>query len=186
LILAIEKVFMHHCEDLITLFNACFSAEYNTRLVKGDKEPLYLPENKQQNYNALCFAHGFFSSALHECAHWLIAGKERRMLIDFGYWYAPDGRTAEQQALFQQVEVKPQALEWILSKASGYRFYVSVDNLKGAQLDNDAFKKAIYEQVHHYCTFGLSRRAIRFREALSAFYKQPKALKTEDFLLSEL
>lgn len=55
-----------------------------------------------------------FNSALHEISHWTIAGKERRLLADLGYWYAPDGRTREQQALFEQVEVKPQAIEWLL------------------------------------------------------------------------
>ena len=34
-----------------------------------------------------------FNSALHEISHWTIAGKERRLLADLGYWYAPDGRT---------------------------------------------------------------------------------------------
>lgn len=45
-------------------------------------------------------------------------GEKRRQLVDFGYWYAPDGRSAEQQELFQAVEVKPQAMEWILSPAA--------------------------------------------------------------------
>ncbi|MFT4060364.1 MAG: elongation factor P hydroxylase [Legionella sp.] len=177
---------MHHYEDLITIFHACFGAEYNTRLVKGDNEPLYLPADEQQNYHAIYFAHGFFSSALHECAHWLIAGEERRKLIDFGYWYAPDGRTAEQQALFQRVEVKPQALEWILSKAAGYRFRVSSDNLDGDEGDTNAFKQAIYEQVIHYCTFGLSVRAKKLRDALSHFYNHACVLRAEDFSLADL
>lgn len=177
---------MHHYEDLITIFHACFGAEYNTRLIKGDNEPIYLPADTQRNYHAIYFAHGFFSSALHECAHWLIAGEERRKQIDFGYWYAPDGRTAEQQALFQRVEVKPQALEWILSKAAGYPFRVSIDNLNGEEADTELFKQAIYEQVMHYCTYGLSERAQRFRNAISAFYRQKATLSGDDFSLAEL
>lgn len=186
MVLAIEKVFVHHYEDLITIFHACFGAEYNTRLVKGDNEPIYLPANKEQNHHAICFAHGFFSSALHECSHWLIAGEERRKLVDFGYWYAPDGRTAEQQTLFQQVEVKPQAIEWILSKAAGYRFHISIDNLNGEEADTEAFKKAVYEQVRHYCSIGLPQRAKHFRDALSAFYQQATVLSADDFSLEEL
>lgn len=177
---------MHHYEDLITIFHACFGADYNTRLVKGDNEPIYLPANKEQNYNSLCFAHGFFSSALHECSHWLIAGEERRKLVDFGYWYTPDGRSAEQQALFQRVEVKPQALEWILSKACGHKFRVSIDNLNGEEVDSDVFKQAVYEQVKHYCTAGLPERAQRFRDALSLFYGQAVVLAADDFSLVEL
>ncbi len=177
---------MNHYEDLISIFHACFGADYNTRLVKGDNEPIYLPANNQQNYHAICFAHGFFSSALHECAHWLIAGEERRKLVDFGYWYAPDGRTAEQQALFQRVEVKPQALEWILSKAAGHKFRVSIDNLNGEESDTETFKQAVYEQVKHYCSAGLPSRAQRLRDALSSFYGQAALLCVDDFSLAEL
>lgn len=177
---------MYHYEDLITIFHACFGADYNTRLVKGGNEPIYLPADEQRDYHAIFFAHGFFSSALHECSHWLIAGEERRKQVDFGYWYAPDGRTAEQQVLFQQVEVKPQAIEWILSKAAGHKFRVSIDNLDGEQSDTAAFKHAVYEQVKHYCQNGLSERAKRFRNAISTFYGQNAVLCANDFSLEEL
>lgn len=177
---------MHHYEDLISIFDACFGVEYNTRLVKGDNEPIYLPADEYQNFHALCFAHGFFSSALHECSHWLIAGEERRKQVDFGYWYTPDGRTVEQQGLFQQVELKPQALEWILSKATGHKFRVSIDNLNGTESDTLEFKQAVYEQVKYYCTVGLPPRAQCFRNALSAFYKQAAVLCVDDFSLDEL
>ncbi|MGL5742341.1 MAG: elongation factor P hydroxylase [Legionella sp.] len=175
---------MHHYDDLITLFHHCFAAEYNTKLVKGDSEPIYLPADELRPYNALIFAHGFFSSALHECSHWLIAGEERRKLVDFGYWYMPDGRNAEQQALFQHVEIKPQAMEWILSKASGHKFRVSVDNLNGETADTDAFKHAVYNQVMQYCQQGLPLRAQKFREALCSFYCYEKRLNIEDFSLA--
>ncbi|BCA94790.1 transporting ATPase [Legionella antarctica] len=177
---------MHHYQDLITIFNNCFASTYNTRLVKGDNEPVYLPAEGECSYNALFFAHGFFSSALHECSHWFIAGEERRKRVDFGYWYMPDGRTAEQQALFQQVEVKPQAIEWILSMAAGHKFRVSIDNLNGAESDTLAFKNAVYSQVLQYCRDGLPQRAHQFRAALCAFYKQPTALTIEEFKLETL
>ncbi len=177
---------MHHYQDLITIFDNCFATTYNTRLVKGDDEPIYLPAEGERSYNAIFFAHGFFSSALHECSHWLIAGEERRKLVDFGYWYMPDGRTAEQQALFQQVEIKPQAMEWILSKAAGHRFRVSIDNLNGAESDTLTFKKAIYSQVVDYCQHGLPQRAHQFRTALCTFYKQPIHLRAEEFAIEAL
>ena len=104
-----KKIFVHLYQDLINIFQNCFAVEYNTRLLKGDNEPIYLPAEEGRAHHTLFFAHGFFSSALHECAHWLIAGEERRKQVDFGYWYVPDGRNTKQQALFQQVEVKPQA-----------------------------------------------------------------------------
>lgn len=177
---------MHHYQDLVTIFNNCFSVEFNTRLIKGEDEPIYLPADEQRAYNALFFAHGFFSSALHECSHWLIAGEERRKLIDFGYWYMPDGRNTEQQALFQHVEVKPQAMEWILSVATGHKFRVSVDNLNGAESDTEAFKKSVHSQVLHYCTKGLPARAQQFRHALCAFYNRPSILSMDDFSIAEL
>lgn len=172
---------MHHYQDLINIFNDCFTAKYNTKLMKGGDEPLYLPANEHQPYHTLFFAHGFFSSALHECAHWLIAGAERRQQVDFGYWYAPDGRTAEQQLLFQQAEVKPQALEWILSVATGHPFRVSIDNLDGEEAETEVFKHAVYEQVMNYCQQGLSTRATLFRSALCHFYETPPNLMPSQF-----
>ena len=177
---------MHQYQDLITLFNHCFSDDYNTRLVKGEDEPIYLPADEHKPHHEIFFAHGFFSSALHECSHWLIAGEHRRALVDFGYWYVPDGRNEEQQALFQQVEVKPQAMEWILSVASGHKFRVSIDNLDGDEADTQAFKEAVYQQVLHYCHNGLPLRARRFREALCGFYQTAIQLDVEQFSLDAL
>lgn len=172
---------MHYYEDLISIFNRCFLETYNTRLVKGDNEPIYLPANEGQPNNELVFAHGFFASALHECSHWLIAGEARRQLVDFGYWYEPDGRSAEQQVLFQQVEVKPQAIEWILSRACGFRFRVSIDNLNGEEAETDRFKQAVYQRVKQLCEEGLSERTTILRNALCDFYQTPHELKIEDF-----
>jgi elongation factor P hydroxylase len=177
---------MHLYLDLITLFNGCFSKEYNTQLVKGEDEPLYLPATEQQPHHLLFFAHGFFASALHETSHWLIAGAERRKLVDFGYWYVPDGRSPEQQECFQQVEVKPQAMEWILSTAALSPFRVSIDNLNGSESDALKFKQAIYAQVQIYCEKGLPLRAALFRNALSKFYGSNPLLKIEDFVLGNL
>lgn len=177
---------MHYYQDLITLFNRCFAEEFNTRLVKGDDEPIYLPANQDCAYNAIYFAHGFFSSALHECSHWLIAGAHRRTLEDFGYWYVPDGRNTEQQALFQQVEVKPQAIEWILSVASGHKFRISIDNLNGDEADTYAFKNAVHLQVLYHCKHGLPERTARFRKALCHFYQTSLDLNEEQFDLSLL
>ncbi len=177
---------MHHYDDLIILFNDCFAAEYNTRLIKGSDEPIYIPAHQTQSHNAVCFAHGFFSSALHECSHWFIAGSERRKLMDFGYWYAPDGRNQEQQEQFQKVEVKPQALEWILSIACNYPFRVSIDNLNGTSFDTEAFKQAIHQQVLIYCRDGLPGRAHKFRLALCEHYARPEVLCGEEFRLENL
>jgi len=160
----------YHPDDLIRLFNQCFSQNYNTILAYGEDEPIYLPANENQPRNIIYFAHGFYNSALHECAHWMIAGAERRKLIDFGYWYVPDGRNAEQQALFQQVEVKPQALEWIFSQAAGSKFDFSFDNLNAPTEDYETFKSAVTEQMLDYQNNGLPKRAKMFYEALLGYY----------------
>lgn len=173
----------HRYQDLIAIFEACFAKDYNTKLLKGEAEPVYLPANEYQPFHAIYFAYGYFSSALHECAHWLIAGKARRQLEDYGYWYIPDGRTLEEQQQFEKVEVKPQAMEWILSVAAGYKFQFSLDNLTGETLPMDGFKQAVYQQVLTYCQKGLPVRAQRFRRQLCEFYQTPLVLSSQAFIL---
>lgn len=172
---------MHHYQDLIKIFKDCFFEKYNTLLIKGTDEPIYLPQNETRFHNELHFAHGFFASALHESSHWLIAGEKRRKLEDFGYWYAPDGRTREQQEQFQSVEIKPQAIEWILSKAANFRFRVSIDNLNGQESDTENFKKAVYQQVKTYLEQGFTARVETLRLALCHFYKTSPHLNISDF-----
>lgn len=133
---------------LILHFNHWFS-HLNVCLVKGDFEPEYFPATSDTSAR-IQFAHGFLNSALHEISHWSIAGEPRRLLPDLGYWYAPDGRTAEQQALFEQVEIKPQAIEWLYSKALGRKFRVSLDNLTGDGGDGTQFKDQVFMQVQKY------------------------------------
>lgn len=133
---------------LILHFNHWFS-HYNVVLVRGESEPEYFPATDHDPAR-IQFAHGFFNSALHEISHWCIAGAHRRTLPDLGYWYAPDGRSAEQQALFEKVEVKPQALEWLFSRACVRPFRVSLDNLSGDAGNGVEFKDAVFKQVQQY------------------------------------
>jgi elongation factor P hydroxylase len=177
------------CSDvdgLIELFNGLFADSENTRLVKGCVEPIYIPASSSVDYHQIVFAHGFFASALHEIAHWCIAGKQRRLQEDYGYWYAPDGRTLQQQAQFQAVEVKPQALEWLFCKASGQPFRVSVDNLSGEQADSRPFKRAVYQQLQHYCQSGLPPRAQLFIERLAQRYATGSPPVATDFDFDEI
>ena len=120
----------HQYQQLIEIFDNEFFADFNTRLIKGDDEPIYLPADDEAPYNRIVFAHGFYASAIHEISHWCIAGKERRKLVDFGYWYCPDGRDAQTQSEFEVAEIKPQALDWLFCQAAGYPFNVSCDNLR--------------------------------------------------------
>lgn len=181
LLQVVHEYRVHRYQDLITIFERCFFNHYNTRLLLGDEEPIYLPADSERSYHAIVFAHGFFSSALHESAHWLIAGEQRRKLVDYGYWYIPDGRNAEQQAEFQKVEIKPQAIEWILSTAAGYPFRFSIDNLNGKESDTEQFRRSVYEQVRTYCNQGLPKRARQFQNALCQFYNTPEVLRIDQF-----
>lgn len=174
-------------DDLIPLFNRLFKDNENTILVKGEDEPIYLPADKNCPHNRVIFAHGYFTSALHEISHWCIAGNERRKLVDFGYWYEPDGRTIAQQQAFETVEVKPQALEWIFSVAAGIRFNISVDNLSGEVSPTVAnFKKNVYEQTQKYLEGTLPERTLRFIKGLCDFYGNEWPLAADRFSLEHI
>lgn len=43
----------HHYEQLIEIFNSCFADDFNTRLIKGDDEPIYLPADAEVPYNRI-------------------------------------------------------------------------------------------------------------------------------------
>ena len=119
---------MHDPVELEQLLNTRFLGAYKTRLKGGGEEPLYVPPGVKAPEAVIVYRADYFASALHELAHWCIAGEERRQLVDYGYWYQASRSPAEQQA-FHVVESRPQALEWIFSTACGYRFRPSYDNL---------------------------------------------------------
>lgn len=161
----------HKNNDIIAIFNRCFLESYNTELILGGDEPIYLPADEGNPYHRVIFARGFFASALHEIAHWCIAGPKRRLLEDYGYWYEPDGRTANVQSEFEKVEIKPQALEWILAASCGFRFQVSCDNLNGdCEPDRVGFTNKVREQVLIYLELGIPERAKALSEALRSHY----------------
>lgn len=176
----------HDSQDLVRLFARCFAASCNTRLVGGGAEPIYLPADEQEPMHRIIFTLDYFRSALHEIAHWCVAGEERRRLVDYGYWYAADGRSAEQQAAFERVEVKPQALEWLFCEATGHRFRVSLDNLSGEPTDPTPFKRRVVAQVQAYLRDGIPERPARFLDALLNHYRPGEALDSGAFSLEQL
>lgn len=144
--------------DVARVFNAFFEPALATQLVGGADEPFYRPADSESPFHRIFFRADYVASALHETAHWLVAGPERRLLPDWGYWYAPDGRSAEQQAQFERVEVKPQAIEWLLHEACGLTFRVSFDNLTGETDDGSVFKDRVYARAQQLLRDGLSER----------------------------
>ncbi|MCG7602037.1 elongation factor P hydroxylase [Halomonas sp. McH1-25] len=179
----------YRLDDVIALFDGLFADTFSTRLVLGGDEPLYVPADEACPCHRVVFARGYFSSALHEISHWCIAGARRRKLEDYGYWYLPDGRNAEQQAAFETAEVAPQALEMLFSRACGRVFHVSVDNLGDIEVDRKAFRNRVEARAQRYEREGLPRRAEAFRTALSAYYRQgaglPQAIDVGVRILTE-
>lgn len=157
-------------QQLIDIFAECFHHSEKTQLLAGDDEPYYRPAAEGECYHKVVFAHGFYASALHEISHWCIAGKVRRQIFDYGYWYEPDGRDEKQQRAFEQVELKPQALEWLFSLCAGVQFRVSVDNLSGIEVDRRAFTVAVKDQLLKYFRTELPTRAEQFARALCRYY----------------
>ena len=167
--------------QVISVFNALFASEFNTRLLGGVAEPVYIPAGHSAteaidgnavpdtcDYHRLFFREDYFSSALHESAHWCIAGAERRLKVDFGYWYNPDGRSQQQQSVFERAETKPQALEWMFSVACGQNFRISADNLAANLGASDDFIHAVAQQAQDWCDSPMPDRGERLLYGLVA------------------
>jgi hypothetical protein len=132
---------------------------YATRLIGGFAEPFYQAA-RANSLAEIQFTRDYERSALHELAHWCIAGKQRRLLDDYGYWYVPDGRTDAQQRLFYEVEIKPQALEKHFCSALALSFEVSADNLENCSpADRNEFSRRVREQYTIYLANGFPPRA---------------------------
>ncbi len=146
-------------------FDATFLASERTRMIGGAAEPLYLPACGDCPAE-LHYREDYAASALHEAAHWCIAGCERRTLTDFGYSYLPPPRTRVQQDAFFAFELKTQTLEAIFADAAGLEFQPSADNLDA---DVHAFARAIVatrSTVVNWLIETSDARARRFAHAL--------------------
>ena len=80
---------MNPLDTIDKAFAQSLGARYPVRLVGGFEEPLYLPAT-DDCVAEIRFRSDYPSSALHEVAHWCLAGERRRALEDFGYWYEAD------------------------------------------------------------------------------------------------
>ena len=150
--------------QLIRLFNSVFVASDKTELIGGADEPYYQPGSPNRIY----FRADYVRSALHEIAHWCVAGERRRQLADYGYWYSPDGRDHDQQQAFFAVEARPQAIERCFCQAVGMPFSLSVDNV-GAHIEPQQlqrFEARIQQWCDQFERTGLPPRAARFASAM--------------------
>ncbi|MFT7243806.1 MAG: elongation factor P hydroxylase [Candidatus Azotimanducaceae bacterium] len=151
-------------DDVVSTFNECFFSTHGTRLVGGAREPFY--QVGEAGQCDIHFCYDYVASALHEVAHWCVAGARRRGLDDYGYWYQGE-RNLREQKCFEQVEINPQALEWIFSEALGIRFRASADNLALQGYDNTSFRAAIRDAAIRKVAQGLDGRAARFAASLA-------------------
>jgi elongation factor P hydroxylase len=185
--------------ELSEIFNLCFKNEENTLLCTGASEPYYVPANTAAQFScgtliepapyARVFSRSdHAASVLHEVAHWCIAGQERRLTLDYGYWYEPDGRDQDKQAEFERVEVKPQALERIMSSAAGMPFRLSVDNASDPLCKpSKGFIDEVHQQTLDYLINGLPQRAKKFAQALDERFTQDASYaKLCGYVLSDL
>jgi len=159
-------------------FNACFADAYQTRLYGGAAEPIYLPSmiadgaqtvsDRFSGEARLYYREDFAASALHEAAHWCIAGPHRRTLVDFGYLYKPPPRTPADQEKFFRSEVRVQCLEALFAQAAGVKFSPSADNL---QADLAVFISQLADarsDVTHGMRHSSDPRARTFYDCLAA------------------
>ncbi|HLU49790.1 MAG TPA: elongation factor P hydroxylase, partial [Planctomycetota bacterium] len=105
-------------EEIVDRFHQTFRDSENIVLVGGFPEPLYVP-SENGGPDEIRYTCDWVRSVLHEVAHWCLVGRKRRRLVDYGFWYHPNGRTQDQQNLFFRVEARPQALEWIFALVAG-------------------------------------------------------------------
>ena len=170
---------------LIDVFHNQFRDKYDTQLCAGGEEPLYQPGTGQAPA-CITFTRDYLASALHEVAHWCIAGPKRRQMPDYGYWYCPDGRSAQEQAAFERVEIKPQALERIFAHACAHPFRISADNLHAGLGASRAFVDGVHRQTLVYCERGVPDRAEAFARALARAFGQTDPLDGRHYQREDL
>ena len=153
--------------DIAACFNRCFGHSRQVRMIGGALEPLYLPA-AEGRLAELYYREDFAASALHEAAHWCIAGHRRRLQMDFGYHYEAPPRSKAGQQRFFSLEIRAQALESIFTRAAGLEFRPSADNLEA---DLTVFSAALENARHdmkHWLHNSKDTRALQFCDALAA------------------
>ena len=126
-------------------FNRWMGRAYRVRLLGGAEEPVYLPPAPPAHERPaiIRYTRDYPASALHELAHWCIAGPERRARLDYGYWYQPPPRDAAARAAFVRAEIRVQALESRLAAICGLPFRVSLDDMSSPVALADTFSRQV-------------------------------------------
>ena len=136
--------------EIAGCFNVSLGRRHRVRLLGGATEPFYLPGAPDRcGWALIRYTRDFAASALHELAHWCIAGQRRRRLPDYGYWYHPPPRDPAVRDAFAAVEVPVQALESVFADACGLEFRVSIDDLSGTPDFARSFERRV--AAHRRC-----------------------------------
>lgn len=161
-------------EQICGCFNRLFQARYRVRLLGGGAEPEYLPPGTDSSQlGRLIAREDFAASALHEAAHWCVAGAARRALPDYGYIYLPPPRSAIDQVLFFANELRNQAVELYLAEAAGVSFRASADDPELGLTELATFEAKVRATVEEWWTKPAIRtdrpppRAVAFAAALA-------------------
>lgn len=132
-------------DEWCAMLKQIFEATFDVLIIGGADEPFYQAASKNTPAT-IYYKDNYPRSLLHEMAHYCLAGQQRRQLDDYGYWYAPCGRTADEQQAFENVEARPQALEKAFCHILGLPFCPSLDDFSG----NGASKLFLTNLQRHY------------------------------------
>lgn len=157
-------------ERIAAVFNLEFAVSHRTRMVGGGAEPLYIPAT-QTRPALVVFTRDYPASALHEAAHWCLVGSRRRQQRDYGYWYVPGPRDAQQRRAFFAAELDVQALEAIFAAVAGVRFVVSADDFDAPPDELGQFAADVQQRAAKRTRGLLPARAERFVAALKAEFR---------------
>lgn len=162
---------------IAAVFNQQFAIAHRTVMVGGSVEPLYLPATGIQPA-LVVYTRDYPASALHEAAHWCLAGARRRRRRDYGYSYSPGPRDPAQRRAFFAAELDVQALEAVFASAADVRFVISADDFEAPACELDAFAQRVRQRAAAYAHAfvherGPTERAARFCAALAAERRGP-------------
>jgi elongation factor P hydroxylase len=151
--------------EIAGCFNFLFGRSHRVEMIGGGGEPEYLPAT-DESPGYVRYRSNFAHSALHEAAHWCIAGARRRQQVDYGYWYQSPPRDETTQLAFVQAESRVQALESILTSAAGMVFRVSLDDVENLFRFEADFADAVATATAQWWRCGLPPRAEKLHRDL--------------------
>ena len=94
---------------ITALFETLFFKQFNTRLLGAAEEPIYIPagvDPQEPGFETVCWSitastFAMTTSPVPSTSRpiGVSPAAQRREQLDFGYWYSPDGRSAQQQTV---------------------------------------------------------------------------------------